>query len=106
MITYLRVLFSLEYLDEFGVRECKQDPYVHDVYPFPLPRALFTELDELPKYELPAEAAAPITLKEKIITCLCVALNTFSTLGLIFFSKLYGIPPRALAQTPRHGGDG
>lgn len=51
-----------------------------------------TELDELPKYETPAEEPAPITLKEKIVTCLCVALNTFSTLGLIFFTKLYGIP--------------
>lgn len=46
-----------------------------------------TELDELPKYETPAEEPAPITLKEKFITSLCVALNTFSTLGLIFFTK-------------------
>lgn len=46
------------------------------------------ELQELPKYEEPAEPA-PIPLKEKLITCFWIGLNTFSTLGLIFLSKRY-----------------
>ena len=52
------------------------------------PRAS-TELEELPKYETPEEPAAT-PLKEKLITCFWIALNTFSTLGLIFLSKRYG----------------
>jgi solute carrier family 35 protein E3 len=45
-------------------------------------------MEELPKYELEPEPA-PLPLKEKLITCLWIALNTFSTLGLIFLSKRY-----------------
>ncbi|KAF2181785.1 TPT-domain-containing protein [Zopfia rhizophila CBS 207.26] len=45
-----------------------------------------TELQELPQYEKPAEPA-PLPLKEKLITCFWIALNTLSTLGLIFLSK-------------------
>ncbi|KAF1957492.1 TPT-domain-containing protein [Byssothecium circinans] len=46
-----------------------------------------SESRELPKYETPDEPT-PIPLREKLITCLCIALNTISTLGLIFFTKL------------------
>ena len=46
------------------------------------------ELQELPKYETEPEAHA-IPLKEKLITCFWIGLNTFSTLGLIFLSKRY-----------------
>lgn len=45
-----------------------------------------TELEELPKYEQESEPS-PLTLKDKLITCFWIALNTFSTLGLIFLSK-------------------
>ncbi|KAF2750318.1 TPT-domain-containing protein [Sporormia fimetaria CBS 119925] len=45
-----------------------------------------TELHELPKYEQEPEPA-PIPFKEKVITCFWIALNTLSTLGLIFLSK-------------------
>lgn len=48
------------------------------------------ELDELPKYETPTEPAA-IPLREKVITCFWIALNTLSTLGLIFLSKRYAL---------------
>lgn len=44
--------------------------------------------EELPKYEQQPEAA-PLPLKEKLITCFWIALNTISTLGLIFLSKRY-----------------
>jgi hypothetical protein len=44
------------------------------------------ELDELPYIEKPIEAA-PLPLKEKLITIFWIALNTLSTLGLIFLSK-------------------
>lgn len=45
-----------------------------------------TEVQELPKYEQePEEPALP--LKEKLITCFWILLNTVSTLGLIFLSK-------------------
>lgn len=47
-----------------------------------------SEAQELPKYEQPAEPA-PLPLKEKLITCFWIALNTFSTVGLIFLSKRY-----------------
>jgi hypothetical protein len=46
------------------------------------------EVEELPKYEQPEESA-PLPLKEKLITCFWIAVNTFSTLGLIFLSKRY-----------------
>jgi hypothetical protein len=52
------------------------------------------ELDELPKYEVPTEAVA-IPLKEQLITCFWVALNTLSTLGLIFLSKRYAYTERS-----------
>jgi solute carrier family 35 protein E3 len=42
--------------------------------------------EKLPKYEQVQEPA-PIPLQEKLITCFWIALNTFSTLGLIFLSK-------------------
>lgn len=46
------------------------------------------ELDELPTFEKPAPIeSAPISLKDKIITCFWIAINTLSTLGLIFLSK-------------------
>jgi hypothetical protein len=48
------------------------------------------EDEELPKYETPTEPAA-IPLREKIITCFWIALNTLSTLGLIFLSKRYAL---------------
>lgn len=44
------------------------------------------ELDELPYVEKPAEPQ-PISLKDKLITCFWIAINTLSTLGLIFLSK-------------------
>jgi hypothetical protein len=47
---------------------------------------LVDNIDGLPTYEKPAEPA-PSTFKAKLITCLWIALNTFSTLGLIFLSK-------------------
>jgi hypothetical protein len=47
-----------------------------------------TEVQELPKYEQAPEPQA-IPLKEKLITCFWIALNTISTLGLIFLSKRY-----------------
>jgi hypothetical protein len=52
------------------------------------------ELDELPYIEKPANEPVPITIKDKIITCLWIALNTLSTLGLIFLSKRYEYMPR------------
>lgn len=57
-----------------------------------------SEIQELPKYEQEQEAA-PIPLKEKLITCFWIALNTFSTLGLIFLSKRYPTPPPLGART-------
>lgn len=45
------------------------------------------ELEELPYVEKPAAEPAPISLKDKLITCFWIALNTLSTLGLIFLSK-------------------
>lgn len=45
------------------------------------------ELDELPTYEKPAPEPQPLSLKDKLITCFWIGLNTLSTLGLIFFSK-------------------
>ena len=45
------------------------------------------ELEELPYVEKPVTEAAPVTLKDKLITCFWIAVNTFSTLGLIFLSK-------------------
>ena len=48
------------------------------------------ELEELPTFEKPVAEPAPLPLKEKLITCFWIALNTFSTLGLIFLSKRYG----------------
>lgn len=47
------------------------------------------ELDELPSFETPAAEPAPLPLREKLITCFWIALNTLSTLGLIFLSKRY-----------------
>jgi solute carrier family 35 protein E3 len=47
---------------------------------------LVDNIDGLPTYEKPVEPA-PSTVKAKLITCLWIALNTFSTLGLIFLSK-------------------
>lgn len=35
----------------------------------------------------------PVSLKEKLITCFWIALNTLSTLGLIFLSKRYDNTP-------------
>ena len=46
------------------------------------------ELQELPKYEPPAEPA-DIPLREKLITSFWIFLNTISTLGLVFLSKRY-----------------
>jgi hypothetical protein len=48
------------------------------------------ELDELPTFEKPSIEPSPVPLKEKLITCFWIALNTLSTLGLIFLSKRYG----------------
>ncbi|KAH3904144.1 hypothetical protein HBI56_116330 [Parastagonospora nodorum] len=46
------------------------------------------ELEELPYVEKPATTEQPpLPLKEKLITCFWIALNTLSTLGLIFLSK-------------------
>jgi hypothetical protein len=51
------------------------------------------ELEELPYVEKPAPTEpAPLPLKEKLITCFWIALNTLSTLGLIFLSKKYAYP--------------
>jgi hypothetical protein len=47
------------------------------------------ELEELPTFEKPDVEAAPLPLKEKLITCFWIGLNTLSTLGLIFLSKRY-----------------
>ena len=55
------------------------------------------ELDELPTYEKPAPEPAPLTLKDKLVTCFWIALNTISTLGLIYFSKRCALP-----CSPRH----
>jgi solute carrier family 35, member E3 len=44
--------------------------------------------DELPKYEMAVEPA-PISLTEKLITCFWIAVNTVTTLGIIFLSKRY-----------------
>jgi hypothetical protein len=49
------------------------------------------ELEELPTFEKPLAEPAPLPLKEKLITCFWIMLNTLSTLGLIFMSKRYGI---------------
>lgn len=45
------------------------------------------ELEELPTYEKPVTEPAPLSLKDKLVTCFWIALNTLSTLGLIFLSK-------------------
>ncbi|RAR14376.1 helicase SWR1 [Stemphylium lycopersici] len=45
------------------------------------------ELEELPTFEKPSTEPAPLPLKEKLITCFWIGLNTLSTLGLIFLSK-------------------
>ncbi|EMD67739.1 hypothetical protein COCSADRAFT_168915 [Bipolaris sorokiniana ND90Pr] len=45
------------------------------------------ELEELPTFEKPVTEPTPISLKDKLITCFWIALNTLSTLGLIFLSK-------------------
>ena len=55
------------------------------------------ELEELPTFEKPAMEPAGLPLKEKLITCFWIALNTLSTLGLIFLSKRYGATHAALA---------
>ena len=47
-----------------------------------------TELQELPQFEKTVEEPA-LPLKEKLITLFWIALNTLSTLGLIFLSKRY-----------------
>lgn len=52
------------------------------------PRPSHELSDDLPKYETPEEPVA-IPVKEKIITCFWIAINTLSTLGLIFLSKRY-----------------
>ncbi|KAF2012549.1 TPT-domain-containing protein [Aaosphaeria arxii CBS 175.79] len=44
------------------------------------------ELEELPKYEQP-EAPVALPLKEKLITCFWIAMNTLSTVLLVFLSK-------------------
>jgi len=44
------------------------------------------ELDELPKYEAPAEPVE-ITLAETLVTSFWVVLNTISTIGIVFLSK-------------------
>jgi hypothetical protein len=44
--------------------------------------------DSLPKYEAPKEPAE-IPFREKVITSFWIAINTLSTLGLIFLSKRY-----------------
>jgi hypothetical protein len=49
------------------------------------------ELEELPYIEKPVVEAAPLPLKEKLITCFWIAINTLSTLGLIFLSKKYAL---------------
>jgi hypothetical protein len=46
------------------------------------------EMEELPTYEKPAEPS-PVSLKDKIVTCFWISVNTLSTLGLIFLSKRY-----------------
>ena len=51
------------------------------------------ELEELPTFEKPVTEPTPVSLKEKLITCFWIALNTLSTLGLIFLSKRYGSTP-------------
>lgn len=48
------------------------------------------EMEELPTYEKPAEPS-PVSLKDKIITCFWISVNTLSTLGLIFLSKRYAV---------------
>jgi hypothetical protein len=58
------------------------------------------ELEELPYVEKPVTETAPLTLKDKLITCFWIALNTLSTLGLIFLSKRYAAHNHVLA---RHG---
>lgn len=50
------------------------------------------EMEELPTYEKPAEPA-PVSLKDKLITCFWISVNTLSTLGLIFLSKRYVLAP-------------
>jgi hypothetical protein len=47
-----------------------------------------TELQELPQFEKTVEEPA-LSLKEKLITLFWIALNTLSTLGLVFLSKRY-----------------
>jgi hypothetical protein len=60
------------------------------------------ELEELPYVEKPATTEpAPLPLKEKLITCFWIALNTLSTLGLIFLSKKYAHHRHLLS--PGHG---
>lgn len=48
------------------------------------------EMDELPTYEKPATEPTPISLQDRLITAFWIAVNTLSTLGLIFLSKRYG----------------
>lgn len=52
-------------------------------------------MEELPTYEKPAEPS-PVSLKDKIITCFWICVNTLSTLGLIFLSKRYAFVYYAL----------
>lgn len=42
--------------------------------------------DQLPQYET-SSAPADLPMREKLITCFWIGLNTVSTLGLIFLSK-------------------
>ena len=56
------------------------------------------ELEELPTFEKPAVEPAPLALKEKLITCFWIMINTFSTLGLIFLSKRYDLYGRRMPR--------
>lgn len=47
-----------------------------------------SDRDHLPQYET-SPAPADLPLREKLITCFWIGLNTVSTLGLIFLSKRY-----------------
>lgn len=64
------------------------------------------ELEELPYVEKPVTEAAPLTLKDKLITCFWIALNTLSTLGLIFLSKRYAHTIQFLGATVLTAGQG
>lgn len=52
----------------------------------PRPSHELNDRDQLPQYETPS-APADLPLREKLITCFWIGLNTVSTLGLIFLSK-------------------